>query len=291
MSRGEPLRRRRRVVDGAGPRRDAERLIDDRPEAFQIASRHRAADAFEIGGNLAPDVATVEIVQPRARKVLKRCGKRGLFEHRTDIGHFVLEEECFLESGCLGHFGQLFCREPRLAAGDDVALASVLDRGRQQNVKRQLAALSLRRVGSEHPGGDRARHGERGERTARRNLVMAGIAIEPRRRLGARASCSHQRTHAARRLADQPEAVAADVIHVRIDRRDAGCHGEHRLDGVAAFGENGAAVLDGSRVRRADDAAAMSGAMQVHSVPAPTSVSPRFFNSASTVGSRPRNAS
>src|SRR6185312_1694681 len=98
-------RRRRGIVDGAGPRRNTERLIDDRPEAFQIASRDRAADAFEVGGNFAPDVATVEIVQPRARKVLERCGKRVLFEHRTDIGHFVLEEECFLESGCLGHFG------------------------------------------------------------------------------------------------------------------------------------------------------------------------------------------
>ena len=109
--RREPLRRRRRVVESAGPRRNTERLIDGRPKAFQIASRHRAADAVEIGGNLAPDVATVEIVQPRARKMLKRCGKRGLLEHRTDIGHFVLEEERFLESGCLGHFGQLFCRE------------------------------------------------------------------------------------------------------------------------------------------------------------------------------------
>ena len=223
--------------------------------------------------------------------MLKRCGKRGLFEHRTDIGHFVLEEECFLESGCLGHFGQLFCRESRLAPGDDVALASVLDRRRQQNVKRQLAALSLRSIGSEHPGGDRARYRERCKWAARRNLVISGIPIEPRRRPGARAPCPHQRTHAARRLADQPEAVAADVIHMRIDRRDAGCHGKHRLDGVAPFGENCAAVLDGSRVGRANHAAAMAGAMQVHSVPAPTSASPRFFNSASTVGSRPRNAS
>jgi hypothetical protein len=44
-------------------------------------------------------------------------------------------------------------------------------------------------------------------------------------------------------------------------------------------------------VGRANHAAAMAGAVQVHSVPAPTFASPRFFNSASTVGSRPRNAS
>ena len=70
------------------------------------------------------------------------------------------------------------------------------------------------------------------------------------------------RAHAAVGLADQPEAVAADMIHVRIDRRDRGGHGDHRLDGIAAFGENGAAVLDGGAMRRADDAAAMAGGVQ-----------------------------
>jgi hypothetical protein len=34
------------------------------------------------------------------------------------------------------------------------------------------------------------------------------------------------------------------VIHVRIDRGDRGGHRQHRLDGVAAFGQNRAAVFD-----------------------------------------------
>ncbi len=117
---------------------------------------------------------------------------------------------------------------------------------------------------------------------------MARIAIKLPRRFRSGAAGAHDGAHAAGRLADQPEAVAADVVHVRIDRGDRRGHRDHRLDGVAAFGQDGAAVLDGCGMRRADDAAAMSGGVEVHAGTA--SASPRFFSSASTAGSRPRNA-
>ena len=131
-----------------------------------IGARHRAADAFEIGGDLAPDVAPVEIVKPGMRELLKRRGKRGLLRARAPTsGTLSVEEECRLESGCLGHFGQLFCRESRLAARDDVALASVLDRGRRAATSSgSLPPCRLGGIGSEHPGGDRARHRERCKR-------------------------------------------------------------------------------------------------------------------------------
>ena len=118
--------------------------------------------------------------------------------------------------------------------------------------------------------------------------MIAGVAIKPRCRFRAGGPCPHDGAHAAGGLADQPEAVAADVVHVRIDRGDRGGHREHRLDGVAAFGQDGAAVLDRGGMRRANDAAAMSGGVEVHAGTA--SASPRFFNSASTAGSRPRKA-
>src|SRR5450631_2811829 len=118
--------------------------------------------------------------------------------------------------------------------------------------------------------------------------TVPGIAIKPRRRLGAGAARALDGAHAAGRLADQPEAVAADVVRVRIDRGNPRGHRQHRFDGVAAFGEDGAAVLYRGGMRRTDDAAAMAGAMQVHAGTA--SASPRFFNSASTVGRRPRKA-
>jgi hypothetical protein len=95
---------------------------------------------------------------------------------------------------------------------------------------------------------------------------MAGIAIKLQRRFRAGAARAHDGTHAARRFADQPEAVAADMVHVRIDRGNRGRHRDHRLDGVAAFGQDGAAVLDRGRVRGGDDAAAMAGGVEVHGV-------------------------
>ena len=73
--RGESLRRRRRIVERAGLRRDAERLSDGRAIFFQIGARHRAADALEIGGNLAPDIAAIEIVKPGMGELLERRGK------------------------------------------------------------------------------------------------------------------------------------------------------------------------------------------------------------------------
>ena len=55
---------------------------------------------------------------------------------------------------------------------------------------------------------------------------------------------------------------------------------------VAAFGQDRTTILDGGRMRGGNDAAAMSGGVERHA--GATSARPRFFNSASTVGSRPR---
>ena len=51
------------------------------------------------------------------------------------------------------------------------------------------------------------------------------------------------------------------MVHVRVNGRDGRGHGQHGFDRIAALGEDGAAGLDGGKVRRADDAAAMAGAV------------------------------
>ena len=61
----------------------------------------------------------------------------------------------------------------------------------------------------------------------------------------------------------EPKAVAAEMVHVRVDRRDRRRHRHHGFDRVAALGEDRAAGFDGGEVRRADDAAAMAGAVQI----------------------------
>jgi hypothetical protein len=73
---------------------------------------------------------------------------------------------------------------------------------------------------------------------------MLAIKIGPGPRAGrARA---HEGTHPALRLTHEPEAVAAEVVHVRIDRGDARRHRKHGFERIAAFGQDGAAGFGGS---------------------------------------------
>ena len=291
--RCQALRRRRRVVERAGSDLDAERLGDPRLVFLQIGARHRAADALQVGGDLAADIAAIEIVEAGLGEMLERGGEGGLLELGSRLRRLAVNQERLQKARRGFELGVFFDREARLARRDDVALAGALDGGFKQHVQRQLgvrafAGLRLGGLEREHPSRHRARHGERGERAARRNLVVAGVAIKPRRCFGAGAAGAHDGAHAARRLADQPEAVAADVVHVRIDRGNRRRHRQHGLDGVAAFGEDGAAVLDRGGMRGGNDAAAVAGGVQVHAGTA--SASPRFFSSASTAGRRPRKA-
>ena len=82
------------------------------------------------------------------------------------------------------------------------------------------------------------------------------------------------------------------MVHVRVDGGDRRGHRHHRFQRVAALGENRAAGLHGAMMRRADDAAAMTGAVQIDHAQATAegSANPRLRNSASALGSRPRKA-
>src|SRR5207302_4491283 len=63
-------------------------------------------------------------------------------------------------------------------------------------------------------------------------------------------------------LAHQPEAVAAEVVHVRVDRGDRRRHGHRGFDRIATFGKREAPGLDRIAMRRRYDAATMSGRMK-----------------------------
>src|SRR3954470_21704894 len=62
----------------------------------------------------------------------------------------------------------------------------------------------------------------------------------------------------------EPEPVAADLGHVRVDRGDGCRHRHHGLERVAARSQGGAPRLDGGVMRGGDDALAMSGGVEVH---------------------------
>jgi hypothetical protein len=180
--------------------------------------------------------------------------------------------------------GQMVFRQLLLAARDLIAVAGVARGVAQQHIERQPAAVGFCGLQRQHPAADGARHGECGERPARRNGLVVAIKLRPR--VAARRAGRHDGAHAAGLLADQPKPVAAEMVHVRVNGGDGRGHGHHGFDRVAAFGEDGAAGFDGGRMRRADDAAAMAGAVQVGHAAA----KPRLRKSASALGSRPRNA-
>ena len=92
---------------------------------------------------------------------------------------------------------------------------------------------------------------------------MAEVAIEIDAGLGAGAAGTHQGPDAAVALADEPKTIAADVVHVRIDRRDCRRHRHHCFDRVAPLGKNCAPGLRGGMMRSGHDAAAVSGGVKV----------------------------
>ena len=61
--------------------------------ALQIVARQRAADAFEIGGDLAADVAAIEIVEAGMGEMRQRFGKSLLLERRADCRRLAVDEK------------------------------------------------------------------------------------------------------------------------------------------------------------------------------------------------------
>ncbi len=260
--RGQPLRGRRRVVERARRQRQRERLAQLGAIVLEVAPRDRAADALEVGGDLAADVAAIEVVEPGVGEVVERVGERALAEHRAFGGRLAVDEERRGEAGYVLELRELVSGEARLAARHRNAVARVTDRRREQPLERHPAAECARRLVRQRPAADRTGHRERRERPARRDRLMLAIEIAPR--LLARKARRLDRADATPRLAEQPEAVAADVIHVRIDGGDRGRHRDHGFDRVAAFGEHVAAGFGGGAMRRTNDGASMSSGMNIH---------------------------
>ena len=60
---------------------------------LQVGARHRTADAFQIGGDLAADIAAIEIVEPGMGEMLERVGERGLLQAAPDFGRLAVDEK------------------------------------------------------------------------------------------------------------------------------------------------------------------------------------------------------
>ena len=139
--RREALGRRRAVERGAGIEPGRQRLGERGAAAGEVGTRDRAADAREVAGDLASDVAAVEIVEPGMGEMIQRRGQRRLPERLAGIGRLAVDQECRREAGRVLELGELFRREAGLTAADDVAAARVADRRGQQFGQRQTPAV------------------------------------------------------------------------------------------------------------------------------------------------------
>src|SRR6516164_6391933 len=226
--------------------------------------------------------------------MFERGGECLLLERGAEMRNLAVDQKLRGETGHVFEPAELFLGQSFLTARDRTAVARLRDRWREQSFERQFSPARPRRFVGEYPAADRAGHGQRRERAAGRyGLVIAvklGLGLEGRR------TRRHDGAYAPRRLANDPEAVAAKMVHMRIDGGDRRCHGEHGFDRIAAFGEDGAAGYDRRKMRRADDTSSVPGAVQAHWIghvsihAAAGAAKPRLRRSASAVGSRPRNA-
>ncbi len=134
--------------------------------------------------------------------------------------------------------------------------------GREQRRKRQTSACRLRGLKSQNPGADRARNREGREWAARRDALFSSVKLDAC--VGAGGARAHDGADAARRLANKEEAVAADVVHVRIDGRDRRRHDHHGFERITAFGEDQPAGFGSGPMRDGNDAATISGGIERH---------------------------
>ena len=195
--RSKPLGRGRQVVDRAGVDPEHQRLRDLGADRLDVGAGDRTADPREIGGDLAADVAAIEIVEPDIREMIEARRQRRLPQHGSRRGRLAVDEECRGETRHVRKLVELLRGEPRLARGDDIAVAGVADRCFEQHAERHAPAGCLRCVEAERPAGDRGRRRERGERPAGGDRVVALFTVKLDARVGAGASGRHQSAHPA----------------------------------------------------------------------------------------------
>ena len=252
---GEPLGGRRGIVERAAGQAQRQRLAPVRVVGLEVRARAAGLDAVHVGGEFVADVAAIEVVEPGAPEVLQRRGELLRAARRAGGRDLAVDEEGVRETGgLLGGFELQRCRA-RGGRRLGIALAPEPHRVAEQVMQRQLAAEVLREIVGERPAADGAGDRDGGERAARRDRVVAELPIAFAGGAGAGRPAGFDVSDAAARLVDQPEAVAADGVHVGVDDGDRGGHADHRLDGVAAGGEDGAAGLGGRRVRGGDGGA------------------------------------
>jgi hypothetical protein len=188
---------------------DGERLGQRGAAAFEVGASDRAADAFEIRGDLAADVAAIEVAEASVGEVVERCRERDLSEPGAHGRGLALDQKDIGKAGHILELRKLLGRDVGLAARDDCALFRVRDGGREQIGQLHASAVGAGHLKRQRPTGDGAGHGQRRQRTAWWNRFVVAVKLAPR--VGAGAAHRHQDAQMTGGLTHKPDAVAAQL--------------------------------------------------------------------------------
>jgi hypothetical protein len=219
-------------------RRERERLYDSRSIGFEIPAKDGAADPLEIGSGLAADVTAIEIIETGMGQLLERVGQRGQCPQRSGRRRAALHEECGGKTRSGGEGIPFLVGVSRLRGADRVTLPCVPDRIRQEEIPRQLPAEGSGHFERKGPARYRPCNREGRIGSAGRDRIMASLAIAGNRRQGPGRATGLDRVHPIAWLTDEPESIATDRVHVRVDDRYRRGHCDHGLEGVSALGKN-----------------------------------------------------
>ena len=122
----------------------------------------------------------------------------------------------------------------------------------EQVAQGQATADGAGIIEGQRPAADCSGHGQGGLGAAGGDRLAFKRAIAGERGIAAGGAAALEGPHPAPGVTHQPEAVAADGVHVRIDDGNRRGHGDHGLDGVAAQDEDIAAGLGCQLMGRRD---------------------------------------
>ena len=228
------------------PQPDRQGLHHPGAVGLQVLAGDGALDPLQIGGDLAPHIAAVEIGQARMGELVEGLGELEAPAQRAGRRQLALDEESLGKAGSGKQGGLLQKRIAPLRRSDRHSLRGRDGWHRRAGDRAGICPPSARASSSARPQpldgpGDR----ERRIGPARRDGVVALVPVAPDGGERAGRPRGIEGVDAAARLAHQPEAVAAEAVHVRIDHGDRRRHGDHGLDRVAAGGQDRLAGLGG----------------------------------------------
>ncbi len=250
---GQALGRRRRVIEGRPRHRQRQRAAPHRAMARHVVAGDRTAERAERLAEMTSDLAPIKIVEAFDGEMAEQIGELRLGQ---DFSRHLPPAESGGEAG-LPHQ-----RRAALAAqrgGDDRrrgdARAGVMRRLFEQARQRQAPVPARRDLQRRLPARQHAGHGGGGQRPDTRHLLEPLGAVDGLIGAGSRRARGVDADRRAAGLVDQPEPVAGQAVHMRIDHGAGGAGGQRRLDGVATLAQDGQAGLRRQVMRRGHHAA------------------------------------